>query len=112
MYKVYSFLISLSPPRAPRRKKRCANREVKGVKGVKTTAFVDLKTLKFRKWFKYRLKAQKFQKQHALKGQKLLAQGSALGTMAISKAPCKGKSFVYCPVFKSFCPCRATNLRP
>ena len=25
-------------------------------------------------WFKYRLKAQKFQKQHALKGQKLLAQ--------------------------------------
>ena len=54
---------------------------------------------KFRKWFKYGLKAQKLQKQHALKGQKLLAQGSALGTMAISKAPCKGKSFVYCPVF-------------
>ena len=33
--------------------------------------------LKFRKWFKYGLKAQK-----------LLAQGSALGIMAISKAPC------------------------
>ena len=30
-------------------------------------------------WFMYGLKAQKFQKQHALKGQKLLAQGSALG---------------------------------
>ena len=30
-------------------------------------------------WFKYGLKAQKFQKQHALKGQKLLAQGNALG---------------------------------
>ena len=28
-------------------------------------------------------------KQHALKGQKLLAQGNALGIMAISKAPCK-----------------------
>ena len=28
--------------------------------------------------------------QHALKGQKLLAQGSALGIMAIGKAPCKG----------------------
>ena len=55
---------------------------------------MDLKTLKFRKWFKYRLKAQKFQKQHALKGQKLLAQGSALGIMAVNKAPCKGKSFV------------------
>ena len=32
---------------------------------------------KFRMWFKYGLKAQK-----------LLAQGSALGIMAISKAPC------------------------
>ena len=31
---------------------------------------------------------------HALKGQKLLAQVSALGIMAISKAPCKGKSFI------------------
>ena len=29
--------------------------------------------------FKYGLKAQKLQKQHALKGQKLLAQGIALG---------------------------------
>ena len=43
--------------------------------------------LNFRKWFKYGLKAQKFQKQHALKGQKLLAQGIALGMMAISKTP-------------------------
>ena len=34
-------------------------------------------------------------KQHALKGQKLLAQGIALGIMAISKSPCKGKSFMY-----------------
>ena len=33
---------------------------------------------------------------HALKGQKLLAQGIALGIMAISNAPCKGKSFVNC----------------
>ena len=35
-------------------------------------------------------------KQHALKGQKLLAQGSSLGIMAIRKAPYKGKSFVNC----------------
>ena len=42
-------------------------------------------------WFKYVLKAQKLQKQHALKGQKLLAQGIALGIIAISKAPCKGQ---------------------
>ena len=55
-------------------------------------------------WFKYGLKAQKLQKQHALKGQKLLAQGIALGMMAISKTPCKGKSFVYKLVFESFCP--------
>ena len=43
-------------------------------------------------WFKYGLKAQK-----------LLAQGIALGMMAICKAPCKGKSFVNCPeFFKAF----------
>ena len=35
-------------------------------------------------------------KLHALKGQKLIAQGNALGIMAIGKAPCKGKSFMYC----------------
>ena len=44
------------------------------------------------------LKGQKLQKQHALKGQKLLAQGIALGIIAINKTPCKGKSFVYCLV--------------
>ena len=50
-------------------------------------SFGGIFLLNFRKWFKYGLKAQKLQKQHALKGQKLLAQGSALGMMAISKAP-------------------------
>ena len=50
-------------------------------------------------WFKYGLKSQKLQKQHALKGQKLLAQGIALGIMTISKAPCKGKSFINGLVF-------------
>ena len=39
-------------------------------------------------WFKYGLKAQK-----------LLAQGIALGIMAISKAPCKGNSCIYCREF-------------
>ena len=34
-------------------------------------------------WFKYGLKAQK-----------LLAQGIALGIVAVSKAPCKGKSLM------------------
>ena len=82
-------------------------------------------------WFKYGLKAQKLQKQHALnqrslaegkgkgqklqkqhalKGQKLLAQGIALGIMAISKAPCKGKSFQIPGNIQSFCPYRATVL--
>ena len=50
-------------------------------------------------WFKYGLKAQKLQKQHALKGQKLLAQGIALGIITISKAPCKGKCFINGLVF-------------
>ena len=57
--------------------------------------------LKFRMWLKYGLKAQK-----------LLAQGIALGIMAISKPPCKGKSFVNSLIFKSFCPYRATGVRP
>ena len=42
-------------------------------------------SLNFRMWFKYGLKVQK-----------LLAQGSALGMMAISKTPCKGKSLMFC----------------
>ncbi len=50
-------------------------------------------------WLKYGLKAQKLQKQHALKGQKLLAQGIALCIIAISKAPCKGKSLMFCLEF-------------
>ena len=41
-----------------------------------------------------------------------IAQGNALGILAISKAPCKGKSFVYWLKFESFCPYRATGLRP
>ena len=36
---------------------------------------------------------------YALKGQKLLAQGIALGIIAISKAPCKGKSLMFCLEF-------------
>ena len=50
-----------------------------------------MQELNFRKWFKYGLKAQK-----------LLAQGIALGIMAINKTPCKGKRFVYSLFFKAF----------
>ena len=49
---------------------------------------------------------------NGLKAQKLLAQVIALSIIAISKAPCKGKSFMYCLEFYSFCPYRATGLRP
>ena len=42
-------------------------------------------------WFKYGLKAQK-----------LLAQGSALGIVAVNKAPCKGKSYINCLILKAF----------
>ena len=34
---------------------------------------------------------------NGLKAQKLLAQGIALGIMAISKAPCRGKSLMFLP---------------
>ena len=44
--------------------------------------------MNFRMWFK-----------NGLKAQKLLAQGIALGIMAISKAPCKGKSLMFCLEF-------------
>ena len=44
-------------------------------------------------WFKYGLKAQK-----------LLAQGIALGIMAVGKAPCKGKSFMFCLEFLKLLP--------
>ena len=33
---------------------------------------------------------------NGLKAQKLLAQGIALGIIAISNAPCKGKSLICC----------------
>ena len=39
---------------------------------------------------------------NGLKAQKLLAQGSALGIIAISKAPCKGKSLSLPWSFKAF----------
>ena len=39
-------------------------------------------------WFKYGLKAQK-----------LLTQGITLGIIAISKAPCTGKSLMFCLEF-------------
>ena len=39
-------------------------------------------------WLKYGQKAQK-----------LLAQGIALGIIAISKTPCKGKSLIFCLEF-------------
>ena len=50
--------------------------------------FHFFRLLNFRLWFKYGLKAQK-----------LLAQGNALGIIAISKAPCKGKSLMFCLEF-------------
>ena len=48
-------------------------------------------------WFKYGLKAQK-----------LLAQGNALGIVAVNYAPCKGKSFQVPGNIQSFCPFRAS----
>ena len=50
-------------------------------------------------WFKYGLKAQK-----------LLAQGIALGIIATSKAPCKGKSFVNCLILLKLLPLQGDKL--
>ena len=46
---------------------------------------------------------------HGLKAQKLLAQGNTLGRQAVNNAPCKGKSFIYCPAFENFCPQKKYN---
>ena len=48
--------------------------------------------------------------QHALKGQKLLAQGSALGIMSVSNAPCKGKSFKTPRQYIKLLPLQGDNL--
>ena len=48
--------------------------------------------------------------QYALKGQKLLAQGSALGIMAVNKAPCKGKSFENCLILVKLLPLQGDKL--
>ena len=49
---------------------------------------------------------------YGLKAQKLLAQGIALGMMAIGKAPCKGKSFVNCPELLKLLPLQGDRLAP
>ena len=55
--------------------------------------------LKYRMRFKYGLKAQK-----------LIAQGSALGIMAVNKAPCKGKSFENCLILVKLLPLQGDKL--
>ena len=59
----------------------------------------ELQLKSFHKWFKYGLKAQK-----------LLAQGIALGIIAINKAPCKGKSFVNCLILLKLLPLQGDKL--
>ena len=70
-------------------------------KGVANFATPSLQysLLKFSKWFKYGLKAQK-----------LLAQGIALGIIAINKTPCKGKSFVNCLILLKLLPLQGDKL--
>ena len=53
-------------------------------------------------WEDNKVKREEFSSSspHALKGQKLLAQGIALGVIAISKSPCKGKSFINSGILK------------
>ena len=60
-----------------------------------------IKKLNFRMWFK-----------NGLKAQKLLAQGIALGIMAISKAPCKGKSLMFLPGVLKLLPLQGDKFVP
>ena len=47
---------------------------------------------------------------NGLKAQKLIAQGSALGIMAVNKAPCKGKSFVNSLILLKLLPLQGDKL--
>ena len=49
---------------------------------------------------------------NGLKAQKLLAQGIALGIMAISKAHCKGKSLMFLPGVLKLLPLQGDKLAP
>ena len=49
---------------------------------------------------------------NGLKAQKLLAQGIALGIMAISKAPCKGKSLMFLPGVLKLLPLQGDKFVP
>ncbi len=49
---------------------------------------------------------------NGLKAQKLLAQGIALGIIAISKAPCKGKSLMFLPGVLKLLPLQGDKLAP
>ena len=70
-------------------------------KVIKISQMAQVRAEVLSSWQRYRQHALKGSlshgcyghKHHALKGQKLLAQGSALGIVAVSKAPCKGNSF-------------------
>ena len=94
---ISAFSSFISSAEGKRRSSTQAKRKQHALKAKKLQKQHALKAKKLQK--QHALKAKKLQKQHALKGQKLLAQGIALGIIAISKAPCKGKSFVYCQVF-------------
>ena len=61
-------------------------------------------------WFKYGLKAQKLQKQHALKGQKLLAQGSALGNHGRKFVALKGQKLSSTRQFTKLLPLQGDKL--
>ena len=76
-----------------------ANGEVhSGVRGVKGVKKLRQQPLWLHLLISKHLKTEvRMLAPHALKGQKLLAQGSALGIIAIGKAPCKGKSLINLP---------------
>ena len=54
-------------------------------------------------WFKNGLKAQKLQKQHALKGQKLLAQGIAFDAEDLKAEADKAADMLNVPVYGGDC---------
>ena len=70
---------------------------------IKNDFFKWTQVFKFRKWFKYGLMAQKFQKQHALKGAEALSPGQRPGFLfwAVTCRPERAKALKYRTRYKA-----------
>ena len=95
LFKVFGVILQTERFRSAKWAEKVCFHSAMARKGARKRTLI----LKYRMRFKYGLKAQK-----------LLAQGSALGIMAVNKAPCKGKSFENCLILVKLLPLQGDKL--